>query len=81
MFAFIVVAVVLLVRSNVKYSKKEKVEAQDDVFKRMMSSKDKSETLALLRQHVKETLADYVDFAEKTYVQVTEGLSMKICVP
>ena len=73
MFAFIVVAVVLLVRSNIRYSKKEKVESQDDVFKRMMSSKDKSETLALLRQHVQETLAGYVDFAEKTYVQVTDG--------
>ena len=73
MFAFIVVAVVLLVRSNIRYSKKEKVESQDDVFKRMMSSKDKSETLALLRQHVQETLTDYVGFCEKTYVQVTDG--------
>ena len=73
MFAFIVVAVVLLVRSNIRYSKKVKVESQDDVFKRMMSSKDKSETLALLRQHVQETLTDYVGFCEKTYVQVTDG--------
>ena len=74
MFIFIVVAVVLLVRSNIQYKKKEeKVEGQDDVFKRMMSSKDKSETLALLRQHVQETLASYVDFSEKTYVQVTDG--------
>lgn len=38
-----------------------------------MSSKDKSETLALLRQHVQETLTDYVGFCEKTYVQVTDG--------
>ena len=73
MFAFIVVAVVLLVRSNIRYSKKEKVGSQDDVFKRMMSSKDKSETLTLLRQHVQETLTDYVGFCEKTYVQVTDG--------
>ena len=74
MFIFIVVAVVLLVRSNIQYKKKEeKVEGQDDVFKRMMSSKDKSETLALLRQHVQETLASYVDFSEKTYVRVTDG--------
>lgn len=74
MFIFIVVAVVLLVRSNIQYKKKEeKVEGQDDIFKRMMSSKDKSETLALLRRHVQETLASYVDFSEKTYVQVTDG--------
>lgn len=73
MFIFIVVAVVLLVRSNIKYSKKEKAEQQDDIFKRMMASKDKDEILALLRQHVKETLTSYITFSEDTYVKVTDG--------
>ena len=73
MFIFIVVAVVLLVRSNIKYSKKEKAEQQDDIFKRMMASKDKNEILALLRQHVKETLISYITFSEDTYVKVTDG--------
>lgn len=73
MFIFIVVAVVLLVRSNIKYSKKEKAEQQDDIFKRMMTSKDKNEILALLRQHVKETLISYITFSEDTYVKVTDG--------
>ena len=72
-FIFIVVAVVLLVRSNIKYSKKEKAEQQDDIFKRMMASKDKNEILALLRQHVKETLTSYITFSEDTYVKVTDG--------
>ena len=66
-------AVFLLVRSNIKFGKKEKLEDQDNVFKRMVQSKDKTEVLALLREHVKSTLARYVDFAEKTYVQVTDG--------
>lgn len=73
MFVFIVVAVVLLVRSNIKYSKKEKSEQQDDIFKRMMASKDKNEILTLLRQHVKETLTSYITFSEDTYVKVTDG--------
>lgn len=73
MFIFIVVAVVLLVRSNIKYNKKEKAEQQDDIFKRMMASKDKNEILALLRQHVKETLTSYITFSEDTYVKVTDG--------
>lgn len=73
MFIFIVVAVVLLVRSNIKYIKKEKAEQQDDIFKRMMASKDKNEILALLRQHVKETLTSYITFSEDTYVKVTDG--------
>ena len=73
MFIFICVAVFLLVRSNIKFSEKQKAEKQDDIFKRMMASKDKNEILTLLRQHVRETLSDYIDYTEKTYVQVTDG--------
>lgn len=73
MFIFICVAVFLLVRSNIKYSKKEKAEQQDDTFKRMMASKDKAEVLSPLRLHVKETLTDYINYTEQAYMQVTDG--------
>lgn len=73
MFIFICVAVFLLIRSNIKYSKKEKAEQQDDIFKRMMASKDKAEVLSLLRQHVKDTLTDYIAYTEQAYMQVTDG--------
>lgn len=73
MFIFICVAVFLLVRSNIKNSKKEKAEQQDDTFKRMMASKDKAEVLSLLRLHVKETLTDYINYTEQAYMQVTDG--------
>lgn len=73
MFIFICVALFLLVRSNIKYSKKEKAEQQDDTFKRMMASKDKAEVLSLLRLHVKETLTDYINYTEQAYMQVTDG--------
>ena len=73
MFIFICVAVFLLVRSKIKYSKKEKAEQQDDTFKRMMASKDKAEVLSLLRLHVKETLTDYINYTEQAYMQVTDG--------
>lgn len=73
MFIFICVAVFLLVRSNIKYSKKEKAKQQDDTFKRMMASKDKAEVLSLLRLHVKETLTDYINYTEQAYMQVTDG--------
>ena len=73
MFIFICVAVFLLVRSNIKYSKKEKAEQQDDTFKRMMASKDKAEVLSLLRLHVKEALTDYINYSEQAYMQVTDG--------
>ena len=73
MVAFIALAVFLLVRSNIMYSKKEKAEKQDDLFKRMMASKDKNETLALLREHVQKTLTHYIDFSKDAYIKMTDG--------
>ncbi len=73
MFLFICVAVFLLIRSNIQYAKKEKAEKQDDLFTQMMRSKDKAETLSLLRAHVRETLYSYLKYTEDAYVQVTNG--------
>lgn len=73
MFAFIAIAVFLLIRSNIRYAKKEKNEKQDDVFTTMMRSKDKNEILTLLRIHVRETLSSYLRYTEETYTQITDG--------
>lgn len=73
MFIFICVAVFLLIRSNIQYKKKQQIEKQDDLFKRMMASKDKTEVLNLLRQHVKETLTSYIEYTEQAYVKSTDG--------
>lgn len=73
MFAFIAIAVFLLIRSNIRYAKKEKSEKQDDVFTTMMRSKDKNEILTLLRIHAKETLSSYLRYTEETYTQITDG--------
>lgn len=73
MFVFICVAVILLVRSHIRYGKKEKTEQQDDTFKRMMSTKDKGEILSLLRQHVKETMTDYIEYSRNAYIRATDG--------
>ena len=73
MFVFIAIAVFLLIRSNIRYAKKEKSEKQDNVFTTMMRSKDKNEILTLLRIHVKETLSSYLRYTEETYTQITDG--------
>lgn len=73
MLFFIVLAVFLLVRSNLRFSQRKKAEELDNTFKQMMMSKDKSEILSLLRQHVKETLSSYVSYTEDAYTQVTDG--------
>ena len=73
MLVFICLAVFLLIRSNIQYAKKEKTEKPDDLFSKMMHSKDKAETLSLLRQHVRNTLCDYLAYTENAYTQITDG--------
>lgn len=73
MFAFIALVVFMLIRSNILYKAREKAQQDDDVFKRMMTSKDKDEIFSLLRAHVKETLTGYIDFSLEAYVKVTNG--------
>lgn len=73
MLAFICLAVFLLVRSHIRYAKKEKAETPDDLFARMMRSKDKGETLELLRHHVRNTLCDYLSYTVDAYRQITDG--------
>lgn len=73
MIAFIVLTLFMLLKSSKMFGKKEGSEGQDDIFKQMMASKDKNETLALLREHVKETLTSYLKFSEEAYVKITDG--------
>ena len=73
MVIMIGVAAFILIRSNNKYRKKMKSEKQDDVFQQMLSSKDKAVVWNLLRQHVRENLVKVLDFAAKTYGQMTDG--------
>ena len=42
-------------------------------FRHLADRAELHEILALLRQHVKETLTSYITFSEDTYVKVTDG--------
>ena len=78
MIVFIVLAVFLLVRSNLRYAKKAKEQKPDDVFGMMLAANakgDEKATLALLRRHVRETLGQYLGFADEAYAQATTGFS------
>lgn len=74
MLVFIVLAVFLLVRSNIQYSKRQKAESElEDTFGKMMATKDNNERLSLLRQHVQETQTEYIHFCGEAYDRMTEG--------
>ncbi len=73
MIVMIGVAVLMLVRSNIRYRNKLKNEQQDDLFQQMLQTRDKAEIWGLLRRHVREQLAGVLAFTARIYVQMTDG--------
>ena len=71
--AMIVIAIVRLIYSHKKYNKKLKAEIPDDLFRRIVASKDKKATLNLLCQHIADNQSLYLDFVINTYTQITDG--------
>lgn len=69
----IALSIVLLVRSNIKYKKKQAEEKGDVVFNQMITSEDNAETLRLLTQHIRQGQSQFLDFVNVNYLNVTEG--------
>lgn len=73
MLIMIGVAVLMLVRSNVRYQNKLKNEQKDDIFQQMLQAKNKLEVWNLLCRHVKKQQSDVLAFTAGIYVQMTDG--------
>ena len=71
--ALAVVAVILLIRSNIRYNKRAKEERNDDLFQQIMATKDRQEALVLLRQHIARNEEECMDYVAHMYHQLTEG--------
>lgn len=69
----IALSIVLLVRSNIKYKKKQAEEKGDVVFNQMITSEENAETLRLLTQHIRQGQSQFLDFVNVNYLNVTEG--------
>lgn len=69
----IALSIVLLVRSNIKYKKKQAEEKGDVVFNQMITSEDNAETLRLLTQHIRQSQSQFLNFVNVNYLNVTEG--------
>lgn len=69
----IALSIVLLIRSNIKYKKKQAEEKGDVVFNQMITSEDNAETLRLLTQHIRQGQSQFLDFVNVNYLNVTEG--------
>ncbi len=66
-------AVAMLVRSNIAYRKKKAEEKKDVLFLAMCDSKDKEEIWQLLQQHIAGEQAAFLEHAIEQYVGITRG--------
>lgn len=73
MALMIVIAIVILVRSNIKYSKKSQNEVGDVVFSKMVKSHDKRETWNLLCSHVRENNTARLETMKDIYTTITDA--------
>ncbi|MGM9758837.1 MAG: anion permease [Parabacteroides sp.] len=66
-------ALFILYRSNVRYKQKAKEEKKDVLFQAMLASDNREETWMLLRQHILLEQKRFMEYAERMYLQITDG--------
>ena len=71
---FMVLVVVLLIKSNRKYASKEKEGEKEDVFRLMMRTRDPEIVLDLLMKHVSRTQSFMTRFAIDKFNNIIDGL-------
>lgn len=74
MFVFMGLDVFLLIRSNIKYGKKNKEEKKDDIFRLMMRTRDPEIVWDLLTKYVSRTQSFVARFALEQYNTILGGL-------
>jgi len=73
MIAIAVVAVIVLVRSNLRYRKKGAEDKKDALFYAVLSCPDKHETWLLLQQYIAEEQKKFMRYALGMYTIITDG--------
>ena len=66
--------IVILINNNRQYKKKKNVESKDQIFRQLVRSHDHKEIWELLKQHVRQTQCDTVEFAKTNFIRITDGL-------
>ncbi len=70
---FIAIAIFLVIRSNIMYSKKKETEIKDTTFYQILRSHDKDETWDLVCQHVRNTNGQILTFIKDSYINITDA--------
>lgn len=66
--------VVIIIRNNRAFKKREANENKDQVFRKLIKATDKDEIRALLGEHVRTNQVEILDFARNNYMQIINGL-------
>ena len=72
--AFMILVIVLLIRSNRQYAKKEKESGKGDMFRLMMRTRDPEIVWDLLTKHVTKTQSFVAHFALEQFNKIIDGL-------
>lgn len=73
MVVMVVLAVVILIRSNILFRAKMKAEHEDNIFQQILKSNDKAQNWELLKKHSVESLVESLDYASEAYLKLTNG--------
>lgn len=74
MTAFIVLAIVLLVKNNMPGEAKDVMTPDEEVFRRMMQTQDKAERWTLIRRHMQIVQADALRHANDCFNSIIGGM-------
>ncbi len=69
----IVLAIFILVRSNVKYKEAVEISENDQLFKELCKTQNKSERWQLFRMYVSHNISDQLQFADHCFHKVTNA--------
>lgn len=72
--AFMILVIVLLIRSNRQYAKKEKESGKGDMFRLMMRTRDPEIVWDLLTKHVSKTQSFVARFTIEQFNKIIDGL-------
>lgn len=65
--AMIVLAVVILIRSQMAFKKKKEKQKEDEILTRLLQTENPDDALELMRSHTREQLSKVLQYAEETF--------------
>ncbi len=73
MFAFVVITIAIIIRSNRRFKKKNAEESGDALFQSILSTDDKEQCWSLLQMYITDQQRKFLEYSAECYRAVTEA--------